>query len=112
MSRQDQPRAAKKPTPFLSRAGSTRNIGSVGNMNQKVDCDSAAIPSGSDVSRHSQMKARMETSGQRQDQRAERRGLLGNLRDGGDDEAREQRLGGEVEHGSLLDAAEIRPISI
>ena len=39
--------------------------------------------------------------GERQDQRAERRTSLADLRDGGDDEAREQRLGSEIEHVSL-----------
>jgi hypothetical protein len=61
--RHDAPSAAQKPTPPRSSAGSTRNIGKVGSTNQKVDCDSAAIPSLSAVSRHSQMKARMEISG-------------------------------------------------
>ena len=32
-------------------------------MNQNVDCDRAAIPSLSEVSRHSQMKARMDIRG-------------------------------------------------
>jgi hypothetical protein len=40
-----------------------RSIGSDGNTNQNVDCDSAAIPSLSEVSRHSQMKARIDVSG-------------------------------------------------
>ena len=44
-------------------AGNARNIGMDGKMYQKVASACAAILSESDVSRHSQMKARIEISG-------------------------------------------------
>lgn len=56
-------KAIQKPTPPLSNAGKTKNIGIDGKKNQNALCATLATRSGSLVSRHNQTKVSSETNG-------------------------------------------------
>src|SRR5215467_6549551 len=93
--------AGQNANPCRNSAGSTRKKGKVGSTRKNVPWPSAAIRSLSPVSRHSQIMARMETSGSERIS-APHIGLRRATSGEGDDDPRHCCFDDKVKHGTQI----------